>query len=75
MLGIELEGGMAAREGIARALMVNPRNADELGRMLFVRYRVQGIIERTTQQAAELLGAWPLSRLPRSAICCRRRAP
>ena len=56
MLGIDLEGGMAALEGIARAMMVNPRNADELGRMLFVRYLVQGIIERTTQQAAELLG-------------------
>jgi len=56
MLGIELEGGMTALEGIARSMMVNPRNEDELGRMLFVRYLVQGVIERSTQQAAELLG-------------------
>ena len=68
MLGIELEGGMAALEGIARSMAertsssrgasdtVNPRNEDELGRMLFVRYLVQGVIERATQQAVELLG-------------------
>jgi alkylation response protein AidB-like acyl-CoA dehydrogenase len=35
---------------------INPRNEAELARMLFVRYLVQGAIERSTQQAAEILG-------------------
>lgn len=63
-LGIELEGAMAALEGIAYSMMerkcaseaINPRNEAELARMLFVRYLVQGAIERSTQQAAEILG-------------------
>lgn len=55
-LGIELEGAMAALEGIAYSMTMNPRDEAELARMLFVRYLVQGAIERATQQAAELLG-------------------
>ncbi len=55
-LGIELEGAMAALEGIAYSIAITPRNEAELARMLFVRYLVQGAIERSTQQAAELLG-------------------
>ncbi|MEZ4737570.1 MAG: acyl-CoA dehydrogenase family protein [Caldilineaceae bacterium] len=55
-LGIELEGAMAALEGIAYSMVTNPRDEAELARMLFVRYLVQGAIERSTQQAAELLG-------------------
>jgi len=55
-LGIELEGAMVALEGIARSMMINRRDNDELARMLFVRYLVQGVIERVTQQATEVLG-------------------
>lgn len=55
-LGIELEGAMTALEGVAYSMAVNPRNEAELARMLFVRYLVQGAIERSTQQATELLG-------------------
>jgi alkylation response protein AidB-like acyl-CoA dehydrogenase len=55
-LGIELEGAMAAVEGIARSMLVNAHNEDELARMLFVRYLAQGAIERATMQATELLG-------------------
>jgi len=55
-LGIELEGAMTALEGVAYSMAVNPRNEAELARMLFVRYLVQSAIERSTQQATELLG-------------------
>jgi len=47
---------MVALEGIARSMMINRRDNDELARMLFVRYLVQGVIERVTQQATEVLG-------------------
>ena len=55
-LGIEIEGAWAALEGIARCMMANPRDQRELARMLFVRYAVQGAIERATALAFELLG-------------------
>jgi len=68
LLGIELEGAMAALEGIAHSMMSGGCNhngagggedscqADQLARMLFVRYLVQQTIERASMQAAELLG-------------------
>jgi alkylation response protein AidB-like acyl-CoA dehydrogenase len=55
-LGIEIEGAAAALEGIARSMMVNPRDKSELARMLLVRYFVQSAIERVTALACELLG-------------------
>lgn len=55
-LGIELEGAMAALEGVTSAMMSKRRCNDALARSLFVRYLVQGVIERVTQQAAEALG-------------------
>ena len=56
LLGIEVEGAMAALEGLARSMMVNPRGDDELARMLLVRYSVQRAIERASVLAVELLG-------------------
>jgi alkylation response protein AidB-like acyl-CoA dehydrogenase len=55
-LATEVEGGMAALEGIARAMLAGERNNDQLGRMLLVRYAVQAAIERATSLAVELLG-------------------
>jgi alkylation response protein AidB-like acyl-CoA dehydrogenase len=56
LLGIDVEGAMAALEGVARALGDGLRGEELLTRSLFVRYAVQGAIERTTSLAAELLG-------------------
>ncbi|HSD47607.1 MAG TPA: acyl-CoA dehydrogenase family protein [Pyrinomonadaceae bacterium] len=53
----ELEGAMAALEGIAAAMTETAANEDQLlARALFVRYAVQGAIERATARAVELLG-------------------
>jgi alkylation response protein AidB-like acyl-CoA dehydrogenase len=58
LLGIEAEGAMAALEGVARSMMLSDNNQanDLLARVLFVRYAVQGAIERVTTRAVELLG-------------------
>jgi alkylation response protein AidB-like acyl-CoA dehydrogenase len=63
-LGIEIEGAAAALEGIARSMVSNPRGKDELGRMLLVRYAVQGAIERSTALALELLGGIAFAESP-----------
>jgi alkylation response protein AidB-like acyl-CoA dehydrogenase len=55
-LGIEVEGAMAALEGVARAMMAGERGTDLMARLLFVRYAVQGAIERASARAVELLG-------------------
>lgn len=55
-LGIEIEGAMAALEGVARSFDAAEEPSDMLARMLFVRYAVQGAIERATMRAAEILG-------------------
>jgi alkylation response protein AidB-like acyl-CoA dehydrogenase len=53
----ELEGAMAALEGIAAAMLDTAANEDQLlARALFVRYAAQGAIERATARAVELLG-------------------
>ncbi len=53
----ELEGAMAALEGVAAAMTETATNEDQLlARALFVRYAVQGAIERATARAVELLG-------------------
>lgn len=55
-LGIEVEGAMTMLEGVARSMMAGQRDDAELAQMLFVRYAVQGAIERATALAVELLG-------------------
>jgi alkylation response protein AidB-like acyl-CoA dehydrogenase len=55
-LAAELEGAMAALEGIARAMVAGERGNDDLARMLLVRYAVQDAIARVTSQAVELRG-------------------
>jgi alkylation response protein AidB-like acyl-CoA dehydrogenase len=55
-LAMEVEGAMAALEGIARAMLAGERGNDELARMLLVRYAVQAAIDRATSLAVELLG-------------------
>jgi alkylation response protein AidB-like acyl-CoA dehydrogenase len=58
LLGIEVEGAMAALEGVAQSMMVgnSDQGNDRLARTLFVRYAVQRAIERVTAHAVELLG-------------------
>jgi alkylation response protein AidB-like acyl-CoA dehydrogenase len=53
----EVEGAMAALEGVAQAMTAGERGNDMLARMLLVRYAVQGAIERAAARAVELLGA------------------
>jgi hypothetical protein len=53
----ELEGAMSSLEGIAVAMTDTAANEDHLlARALFVRYAVQGAIERATARSVELLG-------------------
>jgi alkylation response protein AidB-like acyl-CoA dehydrogenase len=56
-LAAEVEGAMAALEGVARAMCAGERGNDMLARMILVRYAVQGAIERAASLAVELLGA------------------
>lgn len=56
MLGIELEGAMAALCGAASWIDTHRFDADSLPAMLFVRFSVQRAIERAAAQAAELVG-------------------
>ncbi len=56
LLGIELEGAMAALEGIAWAMGAGEAAAGLLPRALLVRYSVQRALERVAMSAAELLG-------------------
>jgi alkylation response protein AidB-like acyl-CoA dehydrogenase len=51
----ELESAMAAIEGVAYSFLLRER-ADPMQQSLFVRYGVQGAIERASMLAAELLG-------------------
>jgi alkylation response protein AidB-like acyl-CoA dehydrogenase len=55
-LATEVEGAMAALEGIAQAMLAGERGNDQLARMLLVRYAVQAAIDRATSLAVELLG-------------------
>jgi alkylation response protein AidB-like acyl-CoA dehydrogenase len=63
-LATELEGAMAALEGVARAMALGERGNDELARVLLVRYAVQGAVERATSLSAELLGGMEFIRSP-----------
>lgn len=55
-LAIEIEGAMAALEGVARAMQTGERGEAILVQSLLVRYFVQQAIERVSARAAELLG-------------------
>jgi len=55
-LAIEVEGSMAALEGVAYMLVHGDKDADAVAKSLFARYSVQRSIERVTSHAAELLG-------------------
>jgi len=61
LLGIELEAGMAALEGVAHHLAAGGSGPDLLARMLFVRYAIERAIERTTDLAVALLGGMAFS--------------
>lgn len=56
LLGVELEGAMAALEGVARWMMAGETGHEVLGRMLYVRYSVERAVERATDLAVALLG-------------------
>jgi alkylation response protein AidB-like acyl-CoA dehydrogenase len=66
-LATELEGGMAALEGIARAMLAGEKSNEELARMLLVRYSVQAAIDRATSLAFELLGGMAFIQSPEIA--------
>lgn len=55
-LAIEIEGAMAALEGVARSMQTGDRSEAILVQSLFVRFFVQQAIERASARAAELLG-------------------
>lgn len=55
-LVIDVEGAMAALEGVARAMETGERGEAILVQSLFVRFAVQQAIERVSCRAAELLG-------------------
>jgi alkylation response protein AidB-like acyl-CoA dehydrogenase len=63
-LATEMEGAMAALEGIARAMVAGERGNEDLARMLLVRYSVQGAIGRAATLAFEVLGATAFIRSP-----------
>lgn len=56
LLGSELEGAMAALEGVARWMATGQKDQHMLARMLFVRYAVEGASARASNLAAEMLG-------------------
>ena len=66
-LAIEIEGAMAALEGVARGMEAGERSNEDFGRMLLVRYAVQGAIDRAASRAVELLGGIAFIRSPEIA--------
>ena len=73
-LAIEVEGAMAALEGIARAMLAGERN-EQLGPMLLARYAVQGAIDRATSAAVELLGGMAFIASPEIAYLLAASRP
>jgi alkylation response protein AidB-like acyl-CoA dehydrogenase len=55
-LATEVEGAMAALEGVARSMQTGTRGEAILVQSLFVRFAVQQAIERASARAVELLG-------------------
>jgi alkylation response protein AidB-like acyl-CoA dehydrogenase len=66
-MATELEGAMAALEGIARAMNSGERGNDEFARMIMVRYAVQSALDRATALAVELLGGMAFIESPEIA--------
>jgi alkylation response protein AidB-like acyl-CoA dehydrogenase len=66
-LASEVEGGMAALEGIAQAMVAGECGNDELARMLLVRYAAQAAIDRAASLAFELLGGMAFIKSPEIA--------
>jgi alkylation response protein AidB-like acyl-CoA dehydrogenase len=56
LLGVELEGTMAALEGVAQRMAAGELGPEVLARMLFVRYAAERAIERASDLAVALLG-------------------
>jgi alkylation response protein AidB-like acyl-CoA dehydrogenase len=63
-LTIEVEGAMAALEGVARAMATGERGEAILVQALLVRFAVQQAIERAVMRAAELLGGMSFIKSP-----------
>jgi alkylation response protein AidB-like acyl-CoA dehydrogenase len=64
-LATEVEGAMAALEGVAHAMRTGEEwGNDELARMLLVRYAVHGALDRAASLAVELLGGITFIRSP-----------
>ena len=55
-LASDLEGAMAALEGVACAMQAGARRNRDLARMMLVRYAVQDAIARATDRAVEVMG-------------------
>lgn len=55
-LAIDLEGAMAAIEGVAHMMMSGERNDSTLAQCLLARFSVQQAIERAAARSAEILG-------------------
>jgi len=55
-IAAEVEGAMAALEGIARGMIDGKRGNSQLAQMLLVRYSVQSAVDRAASLAVELLG-------------------
>lgn len=76
-LAIEVEGSMAALEGVAHTLVQGSRDTAAVAKSLFVRYSVQRSIERATEHAAELLGGMAFlgsDEVPNLLAACRALA-
>jgi alkylation response protein AidB-like acyl-CoA dehydrogenase len=63
-LATEVEGAMAALEGVAQAMCPGEGGNEELARMLLVRYSVHGALGRAASLAVELLGGMTFIRSP-----------
>jgi len=74
-MATELEGAMAALEGIARAMEAGERGNDELARMILVRYAAQAALDRATALAFELLGGMAFMEAPEIAYLIAAARP
>jgi alkylation response protein AidB-like acyl-CoA dehydrogenase len=74
-MATELEGPMAALEGIARAMGAGERGNDELARMILVRYAAQAALDRATTLAFELLGGMAFIESPEIAYLLAAARP
>ena len=66
-IAMDLEGAMAALEGIALSMEAGARRNRDLARAVLVRYAVQGAIERATNLAIEVLGGYAFLGSPEPA--------